>query len=203
MKPRWKVITPNSEIRTVTPRRLNNAAYRPREHLTPQEVKRLVEAASHNRQGTRDALMILLCYQHGLRASELVALDWSQIDFKSAVLHVRRAKGGEGATHPLSGDALRRLRSLAKAHGVGFVFLSERGTPFTVDGFNRMVKRAGANAGLPFQVHAHCLRHSCGYKLASDGRDTRGIQAYLGHRSITSTARYTALAPNKFRGWWS
>ena len=65
-----------------------------------------------------------------------------------------------------------------------------------------MVKRAGAKAGLPLQTHGHMLRHSCGYKLANDGRDTRGIQAYLGHRSITSTARYTALAAGKFKGWW-
>src|SRR5262249_35228275 len=46
------------------------------------------------------------------------------------------------------------------------------------------------------------LRHSCGYKLANDGRDTRSIQHYLGHRSIASTVRYTALAPDQFKDFW-
>jgi type 1 fimbriae regulatory protein FimB/type 1 fimbriae regulatory protein FimE len=53
-----------------------------------------------------------------------------------------------------------------------------------------MVARAGAAAGFPFLGHSHMLRHSCGYKLANDGHDTRAIQGYLGH----STQRYTALA---------
>jgi integrase len=52
-----------------------------------------------------------------------------------------------------------------------------------------MVARAGEVAGFPFQISSHVLRHSCGYKLANDGRDTRSIQRYLGHRSIISTAR--------------
>ena len=54
---------------------------------------------------------------------------------------------------------------------------------------------------MPFPIHAHMLRHSCGYKFANEGKDTRSLQAYLGHRSINSTVRYTAMAPNRFRGW--
>ncbi|MGB8825490.1 MAG: tyrosine-type recombinase/integrase [Pseudolabrys sp.] len=62
--------------------------------------------------------------------------------------------------------------------------------------------RAGEAAGFPFLVHSHMLRHSCGYKLANDGQDTRAIQHYLGHKSINSTVRYTALAPDRFKGFW-
>jgi type 1 fimbriae regulatory protein FimE len=51
-------------------------------------------------------------------------------------------------------------------------------------------------------VHSHMLRHSTGYKLANDGHDTRAIQHYLGHRSIASTVRYTALTPDRFKGFW-
>jgi integrase-like protein len=72
-----------------------------------------------------------------------------------------------------------------------FVFVNERGTPFSPDGFNWLVKRTGQKAGMPFQVHAHMLRHSAGYKLAGDGRDTRAVQDYLGHRNISNTVRYT------------
>jgi type 1 fimbriae regulatory protein FimB/type 1 fimbriae regulatory protein FimE len=64
----------------------------------------------------------------------------------------------------------------------------------SVAGYPRMVASAGAAADFPFLIHSHMLRHSCGYKLANDGQDTRAIQNYLGHRSIASTVRYTALA---------
>ena len=83
-----------------------------------------------------------------------------------------------------------------------YVFVSERLAPLSVAGYQRMVAWAGEAAGFPFLVHSHMLRHSCGYKLANDGQDTRAIQHYLGHRSITSTVRYTALAPDRFKGFW-
>jgi integrase len=62
--------------------------------------------------------------------------------------------------------------------------------------------RAAASAGLKLKAHPHMLRHACGYALANKGHDTRAIQAWLGHRSITSTAVYTALAPNRFKDFW-
>src|SRR5262249_49192953 len=74
--------------------------------------------------------------------------------------------------------------------------------PFTTDSFNWMVKRAGQKAGLPFQVHAHMLRHAAGYKLAGDGHDTRSIQDYLGHINIQHTVRYTELSSTKFKDFW-
>jgi type 1 fimbriae regulatory protein FimB/type 1 fimbriae regulatory protein FimE len=62
-----------------------------------------------------------------------------------------------------------------------------------------MVDRAAQAAGLDIKVHPHMLRHSCGYKLANDGVDTRTIQAYLGHKSIQHTVRYTELALTRFK----
>jgi site-specific recombinase XerD len=56
--------------------------------------------------------------------------------------------------------------------------------------------------GLELKAHPHMLRHACGYALANKGHDTRAIQGWLGHRSITSTAVYTALAPNRFKDFW-
>jgi integrase len=65
--------------------------------------------------------------------------------------------------------------------------------------FSRMIERAAIAADLGIKAHAHMLRHACGYKLANDGHDTRAIQAYLGHRNIQNTTRYTALAPQRFK----
>jgi integrase len=69
-------------------------------------------------------------------------------------------------------------------------------------GFARMIERAAAGAGLGLKARPHMLRHACGYALANKGHDTRAIQGWLGHRSITSTAVYTALAPNRFKDFW-
>jgi type 1 fimbriae regulatory protein FimB/type 1 fimbriae regulatory protein FimE len=198
------LVAPTTENRTVTPLRLPNAELRTREHLTPAEVEALIKAAKGNRWGDRDATMVLMAYRHGLRASELVDLEWSQIDFDHAVVHVRRAKKGTPATHPLQGDTLRALRKLRReAPNAQFVFLSERGTPFSPAGFAKMVERAGREAGFQFKAHPHMLRHACGYKLANDGQDTRSLQAYLGHKNIQHTVRYTALSAGRFRGFWS
>jgi integrase len=189
--------------RAVRPLRRRNSALRSREHLTETEVKKLIEAAKGNRHGHRDATMVLVAYRHGLRASELCDLRWEQVDFSSAALHVRRVKNGKPSTHPIRGDELRALRRLERdAQKSRFIFVSERGAPFTIDGFNWIIKRAGKKAGLPFQAHAHMLRHACGYKLASDGHDTRSIQDYLGHRNIQHTVRYTELSPERFRSFW-
>jgi type 1 fimbriae regulatory protein FimB/type 1 fimbriae regulatory protein FimE len=65
-----------------------------------------------------------------------------------------------------------------------------------------MVERSGRAAGLGVKCHAHMLRHACGYALANAGHDTRSLQAYLGHRNIQNTVRYSELAPNRFARFW-
>jgi type 1 fimbriae regulatory protein FimB/type 1 fimbriae regulatory protein FimE len=202
-KPRLAIVTPTTVNRTVGPLRRPNAKLRTREHLTAAEVESLIEAAKGNRHGHRDATMILLAYRHGLRACELVDLEWSQVDFKAAVLHVRRAKKGTPATHPLRGDEMRALRKLQRESAASsFVFVSERSSPFSTAGFAKMIERVGAAAGLDFKAHPHMLRHACGFALANAGHDTRALQAYLGHRNIQHTVRYTELAPNRFKDFW-
>jgi type 1 fimbriae regulatory protein FimB/type 1 fimbriae regulatory protein FimE len=201
---RLRLITPAIEKRTVTPKRRPNADLRTREYLTEAEVERLLSATKRNRWGHRDGAMILVAYRHGLRASELTDLRWDQIDFATATLHVRRVKQGSPSTHPILGDELRMLRRLQREQEPKspFVFTSERGSPFTTAGFARMIERAGVEAKLGFKAHPHMLRHACGFKLANDGHDTRSLQAYLGHKNIQHTVRYTELAPTRFKDFW-
>jgi type 1 fimbriae regulatory protein FimB/type 1 fimbriae regulatory protein FimE len=203
-KTHLKLVAPTIEKRTVAPGRRPNAELRTREYLTEGEVGRLMKAAAGNRYGHRDSTMVLVCYRHGLRASELVDLRWSQVDFNAGTLHVRRVKRGTPATHPIIGDEMRALRRLQREQNPPspFVFASERGGPFTTAGFARMVERAGEAAKLGFPAHPHMLRHACGFALANKGHDTRALQAYLGHRNIMHTVRYTELAPDRFKSFW-
>ena len=101
----------------------------------------------------------------------------------------------------MTGKELRALRRLQREQELKspFLFGSERGTPFTKRGFQAMVERAGEAAGFDMKIHPHMLRHACGFKLANDGVDTRTIQAYLGHKTIQHTVRYTELAPTRFK----
>lgn len=198
-----RVIEPRNENRSV-PIRPANAELRSREYLTAVEVEKLIKAARNGRWGHRDATLILIAYRHGLRAIEICDLEWSQVEFgRNAALHVRRAKNGKPATHPLRGDEVRALRELRRQFpDSGFVFPTERGGPFTSDAVNRLIKRIGERAEFAFLVHAHMLRHGCGYALANKGHDTRAIQDWLGHKSIQHTVRYTELSPTRFKDFW-
>src|SRR2546427_627812 len=201
------VVAPEPSVvngKVAPPRRVPNAERRTREHLTPEEVDRLVAAAGRiGRHGHRDRTLILLAYRHGLRVSELVALRWEQVDLTQGLLHVSRLENGVPSTHPLRGPELRGLRRLQRESlASAYVFVTERRGPLTDSAVRRIVGRAGAVADLGFPVHPHMLRHGCGYKLANDGHDTRAIQHYLGHRNIQHTVRYTELAPDRFKGFW-
>jgi site-specific recombinase XerD len=103
----------------------------------------------------------------------------------------------------LAGRELRALRRLQRESAASpFLFVSERGAPFSTAGFGRMIERAAEAAGLEIKAHAHMLRHACGYALANAGHDTRALQAWFGHRNIQHTVRYTELAPERFRDFW-
>jgi integrase len=186
------------------PPRRRNSDVRAREYLTDAEINRLIVAASRNRHGHRDATMILIAYRHGLRVSELVALRWDAIDFSHGRLHVNRAKNGSPAVHPISGRELRALRQLKREQEPvsPIIFTSERGAPFTSAGFRKMVMRLGVAAKFKFPVHPHMLRHACGYQLANQGVDTRSLQAYLGHKNIQHTVRYTEMSSTRFKNFW-
>jgi integrase len=179
----------------VTPRKSTNAKVQTLVDLTRDDVGQLIDAAKSNRYGRRDALMILMAFRHGLRAAEVCNLRWNQIDFIDATLNVRRVNKGTPATHKIRGDELRALRRhIGQCLTSEFLFVSERGAPLAPPGFLSMLQRTAEKAGLCLKVRAPMLRHACGYALASAGYNIRAIQAYLGHRNIMNTARYTAPA---------
>lgn len=188
-----------TETRTVCSRAANDAA-RGRQHLTRDEVHRLMRGAiRHNRHGRRDALMLRLAFEHGLRVSELVGLRWSAVDLVHHELRVTRAKGSLDGTHPLQGDTVRALKRYQRDSGraAGLVFVSERGAPISADGFRRLLHRLSERV-LGVKWHPHALRHACGVHLINQGVDLRTVQQYLGHANIQNTVAYTALTGRPF-----
>ncbi len=203
-------LRPAKKYRNATSRskgRRRNGAYRVREHLTEAEMDKLLAALKGNRHGHRDWLVGLIIYRHGLRVSEACDLRWDDIDLPKRTIIVRRLKDSTDSVHYLERDEVNGLKLLHRqqqADGIkaAYVFINERGQPFGRMGVGRMIERAGEAARLPFPVHVHMLRHSTGYALAARGMDTRRLQHFLGHASITNTVRYTAMSPEPFKDVW-
>jgi integrase len=95
--------------------------------------------------------------RHGLRVTEAVDLQWDQIDFNRAHLHVRRLKGGTASVHPIQGDELRALRELRRQSQGAFVFASERGGPMTRFNVSKMVEGAASQRVRTFSAKC-CVR---------------------------------------------
>lgn len=185
-----------------TPTRLKNSEYRSREYLTTDEVNVLLEAVQSSpsfRYPERDYALILLSFRHGLRVGEASNLKWDAVDLKNGTIYITRSKSSDSGIHPLQPDEVEALAaSREKFRRSSYIFQSERGTRLSEDSIASVVEKAGKLAGFPFKAHPHQLRHACGYYLANKGYDTRMIQAWLGHRNIQHTVRYTALAAGRF-----
>ncbi|ASC70291.1 Type 1 fimbriae regulatory protein FimB [Halomicronema hongdechloris C2206] len=187
-----------------SPNKGHEATGRTREYLTPAEIDQLLTAAKRTaRNGHRNHMIVLMGYRHGLRVSEIADLRWADVDFQQGTILIRRLKGSHDSTHYLEGDELRGLRRLERENADSpFIFCSSTGAPLASSAISAMIKRTGKGL-FRFPIHAHMLRHSCGYYLANKGVDTRTIQAWLGHANIRHTAHYTAMSPTQFKGLWS
>jgi integrase len=140
--------------------------------------------------------MILVAFHHGLRSSELTDLRWDQVDFTHALLHVRRAKKGTPATHPVVGDEMRALPSRRSCSPASGGRLSRRQALRAW--WSALVSQPSWASGS--SSHAAPRLWFCAG--ANKGHDTRALQAYLGHRNIQHTVRYTELSPERFKDFW-
>jgi type 1 fimbriae regulatory protein FimB len=179
---------------------------RRREYLTAEEMAKLLSASKSSRNPERDYAILLLMFRHGLRVSELCSLKLSDLDLDAKELHVNRLKGCDSGPHPLYNGETAAVRAwLAKRAEMNppgscnTLFISERRKPLSRVTVWLMITETARAAGLDhLEIHPHMLRHTCGYALVNKGTDIRVIQGYLGHRSISSTVRYTKLDSKRF-----
>ncbi len=176
------------------------------EYLTEQElVKLLTIAKTHS---TRDHLMILMGYTHGLRAGEIVNIRLG--DIVNDTLTVQRLKGSDKTTQELRThkgnpllDEVRGVKELLAArpqhHTSDALFLTRYGTKMTTRMFGYIFRRYAWMAGLPANLqHPHTLKHSLGTHMGNrEGVNQFMIQKRLGHASINSTAKYVHPSERK------
>jgi type 1 fimbriae regulatory protein FimE len=187
---------PNGVNETIRPKRVANAERRAREHLSREEVLALIKAARVNRHGVRDAAAVWLSFNHGLRVSELADLRWSDVRWQERILMVRRLKGSQSGEHPLTEQDKRFLGPL---RGKG-QRPSDRVLGITAAGFRKMLARLDLPADLAaLAVHPHMLRHACGYDMVGRA-DLQARAAFMGHKRLENTVRYSHLNPDQFEG---
>jgi len=179
---------------------------RRREYLTAEEMAKLLSASKSSRNPERDYAILLLMFRHGLRVSELCSLKLSDLNLDAKELHVNRLKGCDSGPHPLyNGETVAVRAWLAKRaemnppESCDTLFISERRKTLSRVTVWLLITETARAAGLDhLEIHPHMLRHTCGYALVNKGTDIRIIQGYLGHRSISSTVRYTKLDRSRF-----
>lgn len=173
-------------------------------HLRPGEIEKLIEAPSEEDVvfEARDRAIAELLYASGLRVSELVGLDWTDLDFRGRMLRVL-GKGNKERVVPFGRPAAQALEQW-RAHWPGVragnrgeddggqpVFLNKHGRRLSDRMVRFTIDRRTAAAGVPDGVHPHTLRHTFATHLLEEGADLRTIQELLGHSSLSTTQRYT------------
>ena len=149
----------------------------------------------------RDRAILEVFYSTGIRVSELVGLDWSDIDFQLGIVRVL-GKGSKERIVPIGQMALDALRDYSievrkkwnlPCKGENPVFLNNRGGRITGRSVARLVEKHLKEVGIAAKVSPHGLRHTFATHLLNSGADLRVIQEMLGHASLSTTQRYTHL----------
>jgi len=174
--------------------------------LTVEEVELLLKQPDEmNARGIRDKAMLELLYATGLRASELVSIKINDLNLEEGFL-LCYGKGGKERIVPVGGSAVKAIdRYLDEARREflkkpdEILFLTNRGSGFTRQGFWKLLKAYAKKAGLGLIISPHILRHSFATHLLERGADLRSVQLMLGHSQITTTQIYTHVTRQRLR----
>ncbi|MGE0854365.1 MAG: tyrosine-type recombinase/integrase [Hyphomicrobiaceae bacterium] len=163
--------------------------------LSPEEVLRFLDCV----HDIKHRAILTTCYAAGLRISEAVHLKPTAIDSQRMVIRVEQGKGQKDRYVMLSPKLLDSLRSYWQAvRPKEWLFPGDHpGQPITKDAVEQACQKARRLSGLSKPVTPHCLRHAFAVHLLEAGTDVRTIQLLLGHRSLSTTARYLRIATSK------
>jgi type 1 fimbriae regulatory protein FimB len=147
---------------------------------------------------------MLLAFRHGLRVSELCALRLTDINLEAGEIYIHRCKGSISGAHPVYNGETAALKNWLAVREkmnvpakVDSLFISEQRKALNRCSVWHLVKNLAREAGLE-GIHPHSLRHTTGYHLTNQGKDLRLIQNFMGHASISSTIRYTAVDTRRY-----
>ncbi len=175
--------------------------------LAQEEVEKLLEQPRiGNVDGIRDKAMLELMYATGMRVSELLALDFDQVDFDRDYVRCL-GKGAKERIIPVGAIARNFLAEylcrgrikICPDKEESALFLNMRGKRLTRQGFWKIIKKYALKAGITKTITPHTLRHSFATHLLENGADLRALQEMLGHADIATTQIYTHLTQTKLK----
>jgi len=175
--------------------------------LTRGEIERLLSQPKGGEPSAlRDRALLELMYACGLRASEAIGLDVSDVDLEDGVLRAR-GKGSKERVVPIGQSALAAVRiylqrgrpGLVKLRPESRLFVNFRGGQLTRQGLYKIVRRHAQGAGLEDRMSPHTLRHTFATHLLAGGCDLRSVQEMLGHADVATTQLYTHLSSERLK----
>ena len=170
--------------------------------LTVDEVVKLVETpGSDNVYESRDRAILELLYSCGLRVSELVGINLNNLDLISMSVKVL-GKGNKERMVPLGSKACTAIKTYISQRldlkpEDDYLFVNSRGGRLSTRSIDRIIKKYAAISGIPKNISPHVLRHTFATHLLGGGADLRAIQEMLGHKSLSTTQRYTHISIEK------
>ncbi|MDA3962778.1 MAG: tyrosine recombinase [Planctomycetota bacterium] len=176
------------------------------EVLTVTEVDQLLQSAPPGPMRLRDVAGLELLYACGARASEVIGIGLGDFSDEGRLLRLR-GKGSKERMVPVGERARKAVRrytrelrpQLDPAHKQECLLLSRRGAPMSRQALWKLVRDAGALAGITKPVFTHLLRHSFATHMLERGADMRAVQELLGHANMTTTQRYTHVDATRLR----
>jgi integrase/recombinase XerD len=175
--------------------------------LTRGEIDRLLsQPRGMEPAALRDRALLEVMYACGLRASEAIGLELTDVDLEDRVLRAR-GKGSKERVVPIGQPAVQALRAylergrpgLVKGAREAHVFVNFRGGALTRQGLYKIVRRHAVTAGLADRMSPHTLRHTFATHLLAGGCDLRSVQEMLGHADVSTTQLYTHLSSQRLK----
>lgn len=175
-------------------------------YLTVEEVDKLLDIEIKDAFSARNKSLLELLYATGLRISELINLEFKNIDLNECIVRIM-GKGSKERIVPINDLAIKYLKiyvkdyrhKLVKIEQNNYVYLNNHGKKMTRQGVFKMIKKRTLESGIKKDVSPHTLRHSIATHMLENGADLRIIQEFLGHENIGTTQIYTHLTNTKLK----
>jgi len=176
--------------------------------LDLEQVQKLLDAPDDTGLlGARDKAMLEVLYSSGIRVSELVELEISDLDLQEGILRVR-GKGRKDRLTPIGSQAIHAVQRYLELRNADTrtqgqpsqrVFLNKHGESLSTRSVRRKLDKYLVEAGLDPGISPHTLRHSFATHLLNNGADLRSVQELLGHQSLSTTQIYTHLTTTRVK----
>lgn len=175
--------------------------------LSVMEVEELLKQPGNKLPSDmRDKAMLELLYATGIRVSEIIGLNISDVNLDMGYIKCH-GKGSKERLVPLGSIAVKSVHEyinkgrpkIVRTYEEAILFVNHHGSQLTRQGFWKIIKKYAQKANITKEITPHILRHSFATHLLENGADLRSVQEMLGHADISTTQIYTQITKNPLK----